>query len=367
MTHPPGPRLPMVRTDASPPAPRPSMGSGAPRLRWPCVVNLPAIATEGGGLRGRFRASYDVARAVWREHSSLRRSLLGWAGLSLILMGVASHFLGAAARPETALVALAIQVGWAALWLTIAGLHLGTVRGDDGVRRPGLGVPNGLTLLRILLVPATCWAILAHPRLLPHGGLVAALIFVVGFTDVLDGWLARLLRYQTVLGRYFDHVADVLICSALALAEHWAGLMPLWLTGLYLLRYLGAWVAGTYGLATRPGLRIAPSWIGRIGTLVAGSTLFLTIAQPLLAPGLAVGVLHIGTGVVIGVNMIALVVMTFRGTAFELIDPTSGELPPDDPSPDDPSPADPSPGDLSAGDPSPGDPTQEGVSPRKET
>lgn len=308
----------MQRTESTPCAPA-GIGSGGRGLRWPCIVNLPAVAEEEGGLRGRLGASWRVARAVWSDHPSLPRSLALWVGLGCLLMGAASALLGAGSTPGSLLGAALLQGVWVLVWLVLAGLHLGCVRGEDGVRKRGIGIPNGLTLLRILLIPATCWTILAHPRLLHHGPLVSALIFVVGFTDVLDGALARLLSFQTVLGRYLDHVADVLICSALALAEHWAGLMPLWLTVLYLFRYLGAWTAGTFGLAIRPNLRISPSFMGKVGTLIAGSTLFLTIAQPLVAPGQGAWMVHLhrGTAIVIAVNVICLVAMALRGTAFE--------------------------------------------------
>lgn len=288
-------------------------------LRWPCVMNLPALREEGWGLGGRFRASLTASREVWRRHRSLLVSFLLWTGLGWSLFGVAAVALGAAATREGLLVALGVQGLWGILWPAIISLHLGAVRGSDGVRRPSFGLPNGLTLLRILLIPAVCWAILAHQRFLAHGALVTSLIFVVGFSDVLDGLIARIQGSQTVLGRYLDHLADVLICSAIALAEFWAGLMPIWLTGLYLVRYLGAWVGGTYGLATHPDLRITPSLVGRLGTLVAGSTLLLTIAQPLVAPSLVrhMSTLHLLTGGVILGNMLALVVMALRGTAFE--------------------------------------------------
>ena len=309
----------MEPADSPTPASPSTLGKAAPGLRWPCVINLPAIAEEGGGIRGRIRASWSASRAVWRGHPSLVRSMLLWTALACVLMGAASFGLGDGARPCTTLWAVVIQGVWTGTWLFLVGIHLGAVRREDGPRLGGLGLPNGLTLLRILLIPATCWTILAHARLTAHGGLVTALVFVVGFTDVLDGLLARLLGLQTVLGRNLDHMADVLICSALALAQHMAGLMPLWLASLYLVRYLGAGAAGILGMAIRPNLRITPSLTGRIGTLVAGSTLFLTIARPLVAPGLAaeVRLLHIFTAAVIGLNMLALVVMTLRGTAFE--------------------------------------------------
>jgi cardiolipin synthase (CMP-forming) len=95
---------------------------------------------------------------------------------------------------------------------------------------------NQLTILRIVLVP--CFVMLlvgGHPK-------SAAVIFALaGFTDGLDGFLARKLQQKTALGSYLDPIADKLLLTAafitlavptLPLALH----IPIWLTVLTISR-----------------------------------------------------------------------------------------------------------------------------------
>ena len=72
--------------------------------------------------------------------------------------------------------------------------------------------PNQLTLLRMVFVPF----IVIH--LVDGHYLWALVLFVVaGFSDGLDGLLARRLHQQTLLGQYLDPIADKLLLSTLFL------------------------------------------------------------------------------------------------------------------------------------------------------
>lgn len=75
-----------------------------------------------------------------------------------------------------------------------------------------LTAPNQLTLLRMIFVPF----IVIH--LVDGHYLWALIIFVVaGFSDGLDGLLARKLHQQTLLGQYLDPIADKLLLSTVFL------------------------------------------------------------------------------------------------------------------------------------------------------
>ena len=72
--------------------------------------------------------------------------------------------------------------------------------------------PNQLTLLRMIFVPF----IVIH--LVDGHFLWALVLFVVaGFSDGLDGLLARRLHQQTLLGQYLDPTADKLLLSTMFL------------------------------------------------------------------------------------------------------------------------------------------------------
>ena len=75
-----------------------------------------------------------------------------------------------------------------------------------------LTAPNQLTLLRMIFVPF----IVIH--LVDGHYLWALIVFVIaGFSDGLDGLLARTLHQQTLLGQYLDPIADKLLLSTMFL------------------------------------------------------------------------------------------------------------------------------------------------------
>ena len=76
---------------------------------------------------------------------------------------------------------------------------------------PGLAsLPNVLTYLRILAVPAVVLILFLVPG---HAGRWWALVVYIGacVTDWLDGFLARVWRQQSTLGRMLDPIADKLL------------------------------------------------------------------------------------------------------------------------------------------------------------
>src|SRR6202163_1602852 len=75
-----------------------------------------------------------------------------------------------------------------------------------------LTAPNQLTLLRMIFVPFIVI------ELVEGRYFWALVLFVIaGFSDGLDGLLARKLHQQTLLGQYLDPIADKLLLSTLFL------------------------------------------------------------------------------------------------------------------------------------------------------
>jgi cardiolipin synthase len=73
-----------------------------------------------------------------------------------------------------------------------------------------LTAPNQLTLLRMGFVPFIVIDLVAG-----HYKWALALFVLAGFSDGLDGLLARTLKQQTVLGQYLDPIADKLLLSTM--------------------------------------------------------------------------------------------------------------------------------------------------------
>lgn len=72
--------------------------------------------------------------------------------------------------------------------------------------------PNQLTLLRMIFVPF----IVIH-LVDGHYGWAFTVFIIAGFSDGLDGLLARSLHQQTLLGQYLDPIADKLLLSTVFL------------------------------------------------------------------------------------------------------------------------------------------------------
>jgi cardiolipin synthase (CMP-forming) len=65
-------------------------------------------------------------------------------------------------------------------------------------------------------------------------GFVAA-----GFTDLVDGYLARRWRQQSIVGSWLDPLADKILVGSLVLSLTLSHLIPWWLCGIILLRDAG--------------------------------------------------------------------------------------------------------------------------------
>ena len=85
-------------------------------------------------------------------------------------------------------------------------------------------LPNYLSMLRIVLVLPIAW-------LLWKNQVMGAfwLMLVAGFSDALDGFLARRYGWQTELGTLLDPLADKFLVAAMYLVFTLQDLIPLWL------------------------------------------------------------------------------------------------------------------------------------------
>ena len=85
-------------------------------------------------------------------------------------------------------------------------------------------LPNLVSMLRLFGVPLFLWLVLG-----PHLDLVAlGVLAVAGFTDWLDGYLARRLGQQSRVGELLDPVADRLYILAVVVGLAWRDIIPWW-------------------------------------------------------------------------------------------------------------------------------------------
>ena len=80
------------------------------------------------------------------------------------------------------------------------------------MKKTALNVPNTLSLIRCLLVPAFVAALLFMRDIPIWGCVVPAIIYIItGLTDMLDGKIARKYNAVTDFGKFLDPMADKLL------------------------------------------------------------------------------------------------------------------------------------------------------------
>jgi len=94
-------------------------------------------------------------------------------------------------------------------------------------------IPNIITAFRFLLVPPVV-------VLLLQDRFAAALVVfgIAGFSDALDGYLAKHYHWSSRLGALMDPLADKLLLLSSFVTLGWLGWIPYWLVGLVILRDL---------------------------------------------------------------------------------------------------------------------------------
>ncbi|GAA1759693.1 CDP-diacylglycerol--glycerol-3-phosphate 3-phosphatidyltransferase [Luedemannella helvata] len=107
-------------------------------------------------------------------------------------------------------------------------------------RPPLVNLANGLTLLRIVLVPIFVLLVVASEMTDEKLRIAACLAFgVASLTDFVDGWIARTWNLVTSFGKVADPIADkALTGTALVLLSLYDAL-AWWVTVVILARELG--------------------------------------------------------------------------------------------------------------------------------
>lgn len=137
-----------------------------------------------------------------------------------------------------------------------------------------LTIPNLLSLARLLGVPVFVWLVLAEHR----DGLAVLLLMAAGFSDWLDGHLARSWHQISRVGQMLDPVADRLYIGSTIVSLAIRELIPWWLVGLLFAREL-VLVSLVPFLRTRGYTSLPVHYIGKTATF------FLLYAFPLVLLG----------------------------------------------------------------------------------
>jgi cardiolipin synthase (CMP-forming) len=122
-------------------------------------------------------------------------------------------------------------------------------------------LPNAVSALRLLGVPLFLWLVLG-----PEADVLAVLLLMVsGFTDWLDGYLARRLNQMSKLGEILDPVADRLYILAVVVGLAMRDIIPWWVALILPARDAFLWCLVPF-LRTRGYSALPVHFLGKAAT-----------------------------------------------------------------------------------------------------
>lgn len=151
---------------------------------------------------------------------------------------------------------------------------------DNTVSNRILTIPNAVSIARLLGVPVFLWLVLVTEQ----DWWALAVLALAGFTDYLDGYLARRLHQSTRVGQILDPVADRLYILAVVIGLAIRDIIPWWLAVALPMRDV-LLIALVPALRTRGYSALPVHFLGKAATAC------LLYAFPLLLLGDAEGTL----------------------------------------------------------------------------
>ncbi len=137
-----------------------------------------------------------------------------------------------------------------------------------------MNLPNLLTVLRIMLVPALVVALLGNT---PAGDVLAAVVFsLASLTDFIDGYLARARGSITTFGKLMDPLADKLLIIAALISLVSLHRLAAWIAMVIITRELAVTVLRLG--ATQAGVVMAASMFGKVKTCLQIAAILAVIA-----------------------------------------------------------------------------------------
>lgn len=163
-------------------------------------------------------------------------------------------------------------------------------------------IPNAIGYARLALIPV--FVLVAFDSRHGQNALAVALFAVIGWSDYLDGFTARLTGQFSRLGALLDPICDrLLVVSGMAVAWYFH-LLPHWLLAVAIVREFVVAFLTRYALYR--GIDFKINWLGRLAVApTMGAPFFAmagdhTLALVMLYVGVSLGVsatvLYLSTG-----------------------------------------------------------------------
>jgi cardiolipin synthase len=135
-------------------------------------------------------------------------------------------------------------------------------------------IPNAIGFVRLLGIPV--FLILALSSTNGRDAAAVIVFAVIGWSDYLDGFTARLTGQYSRLGALLDPVVDrILVVSGMVVAYHFS-LLPRWAIIVVILREV--FMLGISRYALSRGIEIKINWLGRLGVAPTMGAPFFAMA-----------------------------------------------------------------------------------------
>lgn len=162
-------------------------------------------------------------------------------------------------------------------------------------------LPNAISVMRIILVAPILYFMIDDQY-----GIALALFFIAGFSDGLDGYLAKRFDWHTRFGALLDPIADKLLVAGTFITLAYTGQIPVWLAALVIGRdvvIIGG--ATVYNFLIRP-VEGEPTRISKLNTAL--QLLFILFVMTRAAFGWPdrIAITIIGAAIVVTVGVSGL-------------------------------------------------------------
>lgn len=142
-------------------------------------------------------------------------------------------------------------------------------------------IPNILCYFRILLIPLFM-VIFTTGTVIKDYYIAAGIILLAGFTDLIDGYIARKFNQVTELGKFLDPLADKLMQAAMIISLMFKIRGVITLVIIFVVKESFMIIAG--GILLKKGKKLdGAMWFGKVSTAVFYVTMFLIIAVPTMS------------------------------------------------------------------------------------
>lgn len=123
-------------------------------------------------------------------------------------------------------------------------------------------VPNIITIIRFFLVPIFIYTFYtSNNYILPF-----AIFIFAGFTDALDGFIARRFNLITKWGKMLDPLADKVLQISVLFALTDKGLIPLWIIIVVILKEICIIVGSGFVYSSK--IDVYAKWYGKLATIM---------------------------------------------------------------------------------------------------